>query len=267
MFDTITLLTDFGLEDDFVGVCKGVIARIAPQTRVIDLTHGIAPQAVLQGSLVLARTLPYIPAGVHVAVVDPGVGSTRRAIAVSTLDNRVLVGPDNGLLIKAAELAGVSGAVELTNERYHLAPVSRTFHARDIFSPVAAHLAGGVPLFELGDAVPPESLVRCDPPTPTHHNGTLHATVLDVDRFGNLGLNISRADLAAAGIADDHATLRAGAISDRVPIGTTFADVAAGELILLEDSYGAIAVAVNGGSAREHTGCGPGTTVHLSPIS
>ena len=133
MFDTITLLTDFGLEDDFVGVCHGVIARIAPKAKVIDITHGVRPQAVLQGAIVLARSLPFMLVGVHVAVVDPGVGSSRRAIAITTADGRILVGPDNGVLIPAAERFGITGAVELTSTRYHLVPTSRTFHARDIF--------------------------------------------------------------------------------------------------------------------------------------
>src|SRR3954462_12217359 len=129
----ITFLTDFGLEDDFVGTCHGVIARIAPDARVIDVTHGIAPQAVLQGAIVLRNTTPFMPVGVHLAVVDPGVGGDRRAIAVRTSDGRTFVGPDNGLLLLAAEELGVASAHELTAERYRLPQISRTFHARDIF--------------------------------------------------------------------------------------------------------------------------------------
>ena len=146
----ITFLTDFGLQDDFVGTCHGVIARIAPDARVIDITHGIEPQSVLQGALVLRNTTVYMPVGVHLAVVDPGVGGERRAIAVRTVDGRVFVGPDNGLLMLAAEQFEIDVAHELVDERYRLPDVSRTFHARDIFAPAAAHLAAGVPIAELG---------------------------------------------------------------------------------------------------------------------
>ena len=138
MYDTITFLTDFGLQDDFVGVCKGVMKRIARNTLVIDVTHGIAPQAVRQGALVLARAVPYLPAGVHLAVVDPGVGSERRGVAVRTREDRVYVGPDNGLLMLAAErFGGAARAVDLSHSRERARGVSRTFHGRDVFAPVA----------------------------------------------------------------------------------------------------------------------------------
>ena len=171
MFDTITFLSDFGLQDDFVGVCKGVIKRIARDVEIIDITHGIAPQAVTQGALVLARSVPYLPTGIHLAVVDPGVGGDRRAIAIRTAGGSVFVGPDNGLLSLAAPAAAVEAVRALTNARFHLARVSRTFHARDIFAPAAAHLASGVGFDELGDEVDPATLVRIaiarrSPPTP-----------------------------------------------------------------------------------------------------
>src|SRR5580704_6128290 len=143
MFETITFLTDFGLQDDFVGVCRGVIRGIARDTEILDVSHGIAPQAVTQGALVLARAIPYFPVGVHLAVVDPGVGSERRGVAIRTSAGRLFVGPDNGLLMLAADAEGVEAARSLTNPHYHLEPVSRTFHARDVFAPVAAHLAAG----------------------------------------------------------------------------------------------------------------------------
>src|SRR5579885_3653028 len=162
----VTFLTDFGLQDDFVGTCHGVIARIAPDAHVIDLTHGIPPQAVLQGAIVLHNTIRYMPVGVHLAVVDPGVGGDRRAIAVRTRDGRTFVGPDNGLLMLAADAAGVESAHELVDSRYRLESVSHTFHARDVFAPAAAHLAGGVELSDLGPPVEPESLVRLDVPEP-----------------------------------------------------------------------------------------------------
>ena len=140
----ITFLTDFGLQDDFVGACHGVIKRIAPETQIIDITHGIPAQAVLQGALVLANTLPYMPVGVHLAVVDPGVGSHRRPLALRDGEGRLYVGPDNGLLIPAAERAGITDAHELANPSYALENVSRTFHGRDLFAPAAAHLSHGI---------------------------------------------------------------------------------------------------------------------------
>ena len=139
MYETITFLTDFGLRDDFVGVCHGVMKRIAPDAAILDVTHGIPPRAVMRGALVLARSLPYLPVAVHLAVVDPGVGSNRRAVAVKTAEGRLFVGPDNGLLMLAADRGPVVAARALTNPHYHLERVSRTFHARDLFAPVAAH--------------------------------------------------------------------------------------------------------------------------------
>ena len=135
----ITFLSDFGLQDDFVGTCHGVIARIAPDATIIDITHGIEPQAILQGALVLANTVPYMPEGVPLAVVDPGVGTGRRSLAVRDATGRLYVGPDNGLLVPAAEKqGGVQGVWELANAAYMLEPVSRTFHGRDVFAPAAA---------------------------------------------------------------------------------------------------------------------------------
>src|SRR6266540_1508332 len=147
----ITFRSDFGLQDDFVGTCHGVIKRIAPEAQIIDITHGIEPQAVLQGALVLASTVPYMPEGVHLAVIDPGVGSGRRCLALRDARGRLYVGPDNGLLVPAAEkLGGIAQVWELTNPAYMLKPVSRTFHGRDVFSPAAAHLACGTAPEELG---------------------------------------------------------------------------------------------------------------------
>ena len=174
----ITFLTDFGLQDDFVGTCHGVIATIAPDARVIDVTHGVRPGHVLQGALVLANTLPYMPPGVHLAVVDPGVGSGRRALALRDAEGRLYVGPDNGLLLPAAEgFGGVAEAHELANPKYSLQPVSRTFHGRDLFSPAAAHLAAGVALEELGPPVDPDALVRLDVPQPEVGQNRIRATV------------------------------------------------------------------------------------------
>src|SRR5262245_46627556 len=198
----ITFLTDFGLRDDFVGTCLGVIATIAPDSRVIDLTHGIRPGHVLQGALVLANALPYTPAGVHLAVVDPGVGGGRRALAVRDREGRFHVGPDNGLLLPAVDRFGGAAEVhELANADYSLQPVSRTFHGRDLFSPAAAHLAVGVPLEELGPPVDPDELVRVEIPEPEVGHNRIRAAALVVDRFGNVALNLRREQLEDAELA------------------------------------------------------------------
>jgi S-adenosyl-L-methionine hydrolase (adenosine-forming) len=266
MFDTITFLTDFGLKDDFVGVCKGVIKRIARDVEIIDISHGIAPQAVTQGALVLARSVPYMPPGVHLAVVDPGVGGDRRAIAIRTTDGRVYIGPDNGLLSLAAPAAEVEAVRSLTNPRYHLEPVSRTFHARDIFAPAAAHLASGVGFDELGEEVDPATLARIELPKPGVGPNGLRATVLAVDRFGNLELNVARADVGVTGLAPgDRVELLFPVHSYYAVVAETFADAKGGELILYEDSYGAYSIAINGGNASALTAAGVGEEVTIVP--
>ncbi|HEX6953139.1 MAG TPA: SAM-dependent chlorinase/fluorinase [Gaiellaceae bacterium] len=249
----ITFLTDFGLQDDFVGTCHGVIATIAPDARVIDITHGVRPGHVMQGALVLANTLPYMPAGVHLAVVDPGVGSSRRALALRDREGRLYVGPDNGLLLPAAErFGGVAEAHELANAAYSLQPVSRTFHGRDLFAPAAAHLAAGVALDKLGPPVDPDELVRLELPQPEIGQNRIRAVALAVDRFGNVALNLQREQL-------EHAELAAGARielssgGDRfyAVFARTFGDAPRGSLILYEDSYGSLALAVSRGSAAQ----------------
>src|SRR5213596_3650577 len=167
--------------------------RLAPKVEIIDITHGIPPQHVLQGALVLCNTLPYMPEGVHLAVVDPGVGGQRRSLALRAGDGRLLVGPDNGLLIPAAEtLGGIEAAHELANPDYALDIVSRTFHGRDLFSPAAAHLARGVALEQLGLPIDDQALVRIEVPTPEVGHNRIRATVLYVDHFGNIELNLKR---------------------------------------------------------------------------
>jgi S-adenosylmethionine hydrolase len=254
----VAFLTDFGLQDDFVGTCHGVIARIAPDARVIDITHGIEPQAVLQGAVVLRNTLPYMPVGVHLAVVDPGVGSERRALALRTRDGRHFVGPDNGLLLLAAEEAGIEAAHELSDPRYRLAEVSRTFHARDIFSPAAAHLANGVPIAELGPALDPAGLVRVELPDATPG----HATVLVIDRFGNIATNLRRDHLPPAGTRVE---VRFALDRYYALVAETFADVASGELILYEDSYGMVTLAISNGNAARLTGAAVGDELRIEP--
>jgi hypothetical protein len=252
----ITFLTDFGLEDDFVGTCHGVIKRIAPDAQIIDLTHGIRPGRILQGALALRNALPYMPLGVHLAIVDPGVGSSRRPLALRDGEGRLYVGPDNGLLLPAADrFGGVADVHELANPAYALESVSRTFHGRDLFSPAAAHLAAGVTLGELGPPVDPDALVRLDVPEPEIGHSRIRATVLAVDRFGNVALNLTRENLDTASIVPGtRVELAARGNRYYAVAARTFADATPGELILYEDSYRNVAVAVTRGSAASLLG-------------
>jgi S-adenosylmethionine hydrolase len=260
----ITFLSDFGLEDDFVGVCHGVIKRIAPDAEVIDISHGIAPQNILQGALVLRHTLPYMPEGIHLAVVDPGVGGNRRALAIRSADRRHFVGPDNGLLVPAAEAGAIEAVHELTSEAHRLHPVSRTFHGRDIFAPAAAHLATGVAIEELGPALESGTLVRLAVPEPRVDGSRIGAEVLYVDRFGNVQLNLEREHL-------EHAQILPGLKVELVfPLESyyavaarTFGEARRGELILYEDAYRNIAIALTDGDAASMLGTKPGDAVEI----
>jgi S-adenosyl-L-methionine hydrolase (adenosine-forming) len=266
----ITFLTDFGLSDDFVGTCHGVMKKIAPDVQIIDITHGIAPQGVLQGALTLANTLPFMPAGVHLAVVDPGVGGARRALALRDGSGRVHVGPDNGLLIPAAEkLGGIAEAHELTNPEYALESVSRTFHGRDLFSPAAAHLALGVELAELGPPLAPDALARLDIPEPEMGATRIRCTVLSVDRFGNVGLNLDRSHVEQAGVVPGtRVELQIGSERYYAVAARTFADARPGDIILYEDAYRNESIAISGGNAAQMLGLSVGADVriHLEPM-
>jgi S-adenosyl-L-methionine hydrolase (adenosine-forming) len=261
----VTFLTDFGLEDDFVGTCHGVMKRIAPEVEIIDITHGIQPQGVLQGALVLANTLPYYPEGVHLAVVDPYVGTARRALAMRSGDGRLFVGPDNGLLIPAAEkLGGIDAAHEVTNRDYALEPVSATFHGRDVFSPAAAHLAQGVAIEELGPAIEPGSLVQLDVPQPDVTERRIRACCLYVDRFGNMQLNLTREHLEQLGIEPGtRAELELGSERYYAIAARTYADARPGEIILYQDAYENIAIAISAGSAADTFQARPGVDVRI----
>jgi S-adenosylmethionine hydrolase len=261
----VTFLTDFGLQDDFVGTCHGVIARIAPDVRVIDITHGIEPQAVLQGALVLRNTTPFVPVGVHLAVVDPDVGGNRRAVAVRTSDGRTFVGPDNGLLMLAADELGVEAVHELADPRFRLADVSRTFHARDIFSPAAAHLAAGVAIEELGPPVDPSTLVRCAVPEPEVGRTQISAHVLVVDRFGNVATNVAWRHLESLGLEPgDRCEIRLSLDRYYAVVARTFADAPPGELIVYEDSYRLVTLAISRGDAARLTGVGAGDELRIA---
>ena len=263
-YDWITFTSDYGLEDHFVGVCHGVMARVAPGARVLDVTHAVGAQDVRQGALLLAQALPFLPRAVHLAVVDPGVGTGRRMVAVEA-GGQVLVGPDNGLLGWAAEaLGGVGRAVALENPAYRLTPVSRTFHGRDVFAPAAAHVAAGVDVGELGPEVDPGGLVRLERAVARADDGKAVASVVAVDHFGNLALGLGREDLERAGVAvGDQVEVRAGGRAQRAVVGETFASVPAGELVVHLDSFGSLAVAVNQGRAADRLGVGAGDAVEI----
>jgi S-adenosyl-L-methionine hydrolase (adenosine-forming) len=260
----ISFLSDFGLTDDFVGTCHGVMKRIAPDVGIIDVTHGIAPQAVLPGALILRNTLRYLPSGVHLAVVDPGVGGTRRPLIIRDANGELFVGPDNGLLVPAADLGGIESAHELANPAYALEPVSRTFHGRDLFSPAAAHLALGVDPAELGPPLSPDALVRLDLPTPVVGSGVVDASVLYVDRFGNMQLNMTRDDLDRVGVVPGtRFELELAGERYYATAARTYADARPGEIVLYEDSYRNIAIAINRGSAADMFAAQPGQHVLL----
>ena len=248
----VSFLSDFGLQDDFVGTCHGVIKRIAPETQIIDVTHGIPAQQILQGALVLASTLPYVPAGVHLAVIDPGVGSSRRALALRDEEGRFFVGPDNGLLIPAADRAGIAAAHELASPEYALETISRTFHGRDLFAPAAAHLSLGVAIDELGPPIDADALVRLDLPQPELGPDKIGATVLYVDSFGNIALTITREHVTEVGIVPGtQVELELGGERFYAVAARTFADARAGDIMLYEDSYRNMSVAISGGNAAE----------------
>jgi hypothetical protein len=245
-----------------------VIARLCPDARVIDLGHGVPRQDVLAGALMLARALPYTPAGVHLAVVDPDVGARRRAVALRTAEeDRLLVGPDNGLLLAAAErFGGVAQAVEISASPWRLEPVSATFHGRDLFAPVAARLAGGAELAEAGAPLEPAELVALELPAARVEDGALVAEVTGTDGFGNVLLAGGHADLAAAGLAIGRPVMaRAGSRRAQGVVARTFADVRPGDLLLYEDAGGALALAVNGGEAAALLGVRGGDELRLEP--
>jgi S-adenosyl-L-methionine hydrolase (adenosine-forming) len=258
----VTFLSDYGLQDEFVGVCHAVIAKRCPAARVIDLTHAIPRHDVRSGALTLASALPYLPPGVHLAVVDPEVGASgrhaRRAVAVRPAsDGQLLVGPDNGLLALALErLGGALQAVEIGRSPERLEPVSATFHGRDIFAPVAAALAAGAPLAGIGEPLAVESLRTLQLPTARLSEQGLHVHALHFDHFGNATLDADHEQLAQAGLrlGARFVVERVVESPDGAPRGgryaSTFADVAPGELLLYEDARGMAALAVNRGSAR-----------------
>jgi hypothetical protein len=251
-FRFVTFLSDYGLEDEFVGVCRGVIKQFAPDVEILDIAHGIPPQDVSAGATVLAQAVRYMPPAVHLAVVDPGVGTNRRPVVIGTAMGPPLVGPDNGLLCPAADaLGGATKAFEITNHDLFLESPSRTFHGRDVFAPVAARLALGMPPQEAGAPFGVDELVRLPFAAARVDDDHIHARVAQIDHFGNLQLNVVRQDLEGIGVLlGDELEVRAGGRSFGARYGEAFGEVSIGRLVVLEDSYRWIMVALNQGSAR-----------------
>jgi S-adenosylmethionine hydrolase len=262
-YETVTFLSDYGHADEFVGVCHSVIRGIAPDVRIIDLNHEVPAHDVRAGALCLARSVQYLCPGVVLAVVDPGVGTDRRGVAVEVGDGQsVLIGPDNGLLAPAVALCeGATRAVELNNPDYQLPAPGATFDGRDVFAPAAAHLCAGVDLERLGTRVDPAGLRPALMPVSRFEDEGLVAEVLWVDRFGNLQLNVDPDDVEEWG---DRIRLRFGGNQRTAKRVGGYADLAAGEVGLVVDSYGLLSIALDRMSAAELLDLGAGDEVILS---
>lgn len=263
-YQTISFLSDYGHADEFVGVCRSVIRSLAPEVVVVDITHEIPPHDVRAGALTLARTVQYLNPGVVLAVVDPGVGTARRPVAVEVGGGQsVLVGPDNGLLAPAVAMCeGATRAVELVNADYQLPTPGATFDGRDVFAPAAAHLCAGVALAELGEEIDPSSLLPGIIPVARPEGDRLVAEVLWVDRFGNAQLNLDPEEVEALGRS---VRVRLGERTHVVSRATSYEEIGAGELGLVTDSYGLLSVATTRGSAAELLGIAAGDEVILEP--
>jgi len=265
---TIVFLSDFGYRNEWVGICHAVMNRIAPASPIVDLSHGVPPLDVRGGAVLLVDSLPYLAAdAIVLAIVDPSVGRDRD-VALEAADGRLVVGPDNGLLAPAASaLGGVARAVEITSPEVVLTPVSPSFHARDVLAPAAAHLAAGAELATLGDPVEPATLVALAIPEPTVERGKIECEVLDLNRFGNVLLNVREAQLAAAGLdGTEEIQVDATSGAGRARRVATYADVASGDWGLILDPRGWLSV-VRGNPANAAEGLGsvaPGDPIWLT---
>lgn len=256
---TIALISDFGYRDAYVGIMKSVIHGIAPHVALIDLCHEVPAHNVMSGSYLVASAVPYLPPdSIVLGVVDPGVGTRRRAIAVRT-HARMYVGPDNGLFHMAYEVDEPLDAVELTNAKYHLPHISKTFHGRDIFAPAAAHLAAGIALSDLGESIEIESLVRLPEIGPIIKENGIECSIVHIDHFGNLVTNLSRDVMAAAGKTPLY--VRIG--ENRAPFAETFADVPKNDPVAYFNSTDYLEVGIRNGSAAEQLGIKLRNMIHL----
>jgi hypothetical protein len=263
----MTLLTDYGAGSEHVGALHAVVASRAPGVDRIDLAHDLPPGDVRYGATVFARLVPLAPVGVHLAVIDPGVGTTRRAVAIECADGRLLVGPDNGLLRPAADHLGIIRAVELSAAEHLRTVVAPTFHGRDIFAPAAAHLAGDGALTDLGPDVDPRSLVALALPRPEVSAGRITTIVLGADRFGNVELVAGPSDVTGSGIAvGDAVTVQIAATVAMGRVGEVFADIASGGVLVYIDSHRSLAIAIRDGNARDHFDAHAGARVEVSVI-
>lgn len=264
-YDTVSFLSDYGHDDEFVGVVHSVIHQLCPGVRIIDITHGVDPYDVRGGGLTLARSAQYLAPGVVVAVVDPGVGTARRSIAVEVGDGAsVLVGPDNGVLAPAVALVGgATRAVWLNNPEYQLEAPGPLFDGRDVFAPAAAHLCSGVPLGELGEMIEPAGLFPGVFPISEVGEDGISCEVLWVDRYGNAQLNVDPAELDSLGDVFDVRHDGRARAARRV---RSFKDLGVGTVGLVADSYGFVALVCDRSSAAEELGVDPGHQLVLAPI-
>jgi S-adenosylmethionine hydrolase len=271
----VSLLSDWGDRDPSPAICRGVVLGIAPEALIVDISHEVEKFNIRHGALLLWCALPFLPMGVHVAVVDPGVGGTRMALAVETARGDYLVGPDNGLLLPGAErLGGIVRCHAIENTQYTLPVLSATFHGRDVFAPAAAHLALGVPLEHIGPSVEPAGLSSLDWPQVLVRQGELGTTVIYQDTFGNLKLAGLSADLDEAfGPLERGEQLALRIVSgsrrraEQVRWAHTFSDVPVGECLLYEDSYGRLCLARNQGSAAQALRLKEGAQLSISRVA
>jgi len=262
----VSFLSDYGLQDEFAGVCKAVMLGLAPELTIVDISHDIPAHDVRAGALALVRAVQYLPEGIVLAVVDPGVGTERRAIAVET-ESGYFLGPDNGLLAPAVAMIGGAGrAVSLTNEDYHIVAPGPTFAGRDILAPAAGYLARGASLDELGEAIDPIGMMPGLVSLPSEEDGAIVGEVWWVDHFGNCQLNIDPAELQLHGAAvGGRVELRFGGSTRMARWVHTYADAKASELVMLVDSYGLVSLALDQRSAAQELGLRAGSGITVVP--
>ena len=264
--EVVSFLSDYGSVDEFVGVCKAVMWGLAPELTILDVTHGVPAHDIRAGSLALVRAIQYLPDGIVLAVVDPGVGTDRRAVAIET-ETGIFIGPDNGLLAPAvAMVGGAQRVIALTNDEYQMEAPGPTFAGRDVMAPAAGFLARGVALEDLGDAVDAAGLTPGLIPLPTVESGTVVGEVWWVDGFGNCQLNIGPEELVALGVGiDDSVEVRFASTGRRARWVHTYADAKPSELTLIVDSYGLISLALDRQSAAVDCGLAAGTGITIVP--